>query len=215
MKIIAYIWLISFCTLAYAGDNHVHIEQVNGGDNVDIDITQIGYDNEINFSFDHQNNVFDLSQTGSGNYIGWVSYWGSGKSWGGDVDGTNNNESVMQLNGATYGRHIWGNSNDVDVYQNGTHTHNLDIHANSVDHDLWQEGSGSHYNHTYFYGSSSYSDTNIMQKGTGSHNSQVTLQGSYATTLNVLQQGSINQTYSLTQNCQTVGGCSVSVTQGN
>ena len=54
-----------------------------------------------------------------------------------------------------------------------------------------------------------------MQKGTGSHNSQVTLTGSYATTLNVLQQGSVNQTYSLTQNCQTSNGCSVSVTQGN
>ena len=65
-----------FYTLSvYAGDNHVHIEQVSGGDNVDIDITQIGYDNEINFSFHHQNNVFDLSQTGSGNYIGYVSYW--------------------------------------------------------------------------------------------------------------------------------------------
>jgi hypothetical protein len=215
MKIIAYLWLLSYCAIAFGGDNHVHIEQVSGGDNVDIDITQIGYDNEINFSFDHQNNVFDLSQTGSGNYIGYVSYWGPGKSWGGDVDGTNNNESVMQLNGATYGRHIWGNSNDVDVYQNGTHTHNLDLHASSVDHDLWQEGSGSHYNHTYFYGSSSYSDTNIMQKGTGSHNSQVTLTGSYATTLNVLQQGSVNQTYSLTQNCQTSNGCSVSITQGN
>ena len=106
MKMIAYIWLISFCALSFAGDNHVHIEQVGGGDNVEIDVNQIGYDNEINFSFDHQNNVFNLNQTGSGNYIGWVSYWGSGKSWGGDVDGTNNNESVMQLNGATYGRHM-------------------------------------------------------------------------------------------------------------
>ena len=61
MKIIAYLWLLSFCTIAFGGDNHVHIEQVNGGDNVDIDITQIGYDNEINFSFDHQNNVFDYN----------------------------------------------------------------------------------------------------------------------------------------------------------
>ena len=101
MKIIAYLWLLSFCAIVFGGDNHVHIEQVNGGDNVELNISQIGYDNEINFSFDHQNNVFNLSQTGSGNYIGWVSYWGSGKSWGGDVDGTNNNESVMQLNGAT------------------------------------------------------------------------------------------------------------------
>ena len=52
-----------------------------------------------------------------------------------------------------------------------------------------------------------------MQKGTGSHNSQVTLTGSYATTLNGLQQGSVNQTYSLTQNCLNPSGCSISVTQ--
>ena len=75
----------------YAGpsdDNHVHIEQVNSGDGVDININQIGYDNYINFSFDHANNVFNLNQYGNGNSISWVPYWGSGKSWGGDVDGT-------------------------------------------------------------------------------------------------------------------------------
>ena len=55
----------------YAGtshDNHVHIEQVNSGDGVDININQIGYDNYINFSFDHANNVFNLNQYGNGNY---------------------------------------------------------------------------------------------------------------------------------------------------
>ena len=31
----------------------------------------------------------------------------------------------------------------------------------------------------------------------------------------VTQQGTTAQSYSLTQNCVTVGGCSVSVTQGN
>ena len=207
-----------FALAAFAGpsdDNHVHVEQVGSGDNLDINITQIGFDNEINFSFDHQNNVFDLLQSGNGNYIGWVSYWGSGKAWGGDVDGYNNNEYVRQYNGATYGRHIWGNNNDVDVYQNGTHTHNLDIHASDVEHDINQSGSGSHYNHTYFYGSTSTSETTIIQSGTGSHNSQIRLQGNQPTTLNLTQQGGTNQSYNLTQNCYTVGGCTVSITQGN
>jgi len=54
-----------------------------------------------------------------------------------------------------------------------------------------------------------------MQKGNANHNAQVVLQGTEETTLNLLQQGNTNQTYSLTQNCNTVGGCSVSVTQGN
>ena len=94
----------------------------------------------IQFSTNHANNTFDFLQIGSGNYIGWVSYWGSGKSWGGDVDGTNNTESVIQYDGATYGRHIWGDYNTVDVYQSGTHTHNLDIHVSNVDHEIHQEG---------------------------------------------------------------------------
>jgi len=210
--------LIAFVSDLRAGptdDNHIHVEQVGSGDDLSLNITQIGYDNEVNFSFDHAGNAFTFQQNGSGNYIGWVSYWGSGKSWGGDVDGIDNTESVIQYDGATYGRHIWGDYNTVDIYQNGSHTHNLDIHASSVDHELWQEGSGSHYNHTYFYGATSNSVTNITQKGSASHNSQITLQGNQPTTLNLLQQGSINQAYTITNSCYTAGGCTLNVTQGD
>ena len=204
---------LGWTSVASAGDNHVHMEQLSGGDNLDLTISQIGFDNEINFSFDHANNTFNFSQTGSGNYIGWVSYWGSGKGWGGDVDGTGNVENVSQTGGATYGRHIWENDNTIDVYQNGTHTFNMDVHASDVEVDLWQEGTGSHYAHVYFYGNSDGSISNVMQKGSANHNAQITLQGSYPTTLNLLQEGSTNKSYTLTQNCATVGGCSVSVTQ--
>ena len=196
-------------------DNHVHVEQVGSGDDLELNIDQMGYGNTIEFSFDHSGNVFNLSQSGNDNYIGWVSYWGSGKSWGGDVDGVNNNESVMQLNGATYGRHIWGNNNDVDIYQNGTHTHNLDIHVSNVDHDVWQDGQGSHYNQTYFYGSTLGSDTNVSQTGDANHNSQIRIYGNQPVTLNLTQQGGTNQSYILNQSCYTTGGCSITVTQGN
>ena len=127
----------------------------------------------------------------------------------------NNNEAVMQLNGATYGRHIWGNNNDVDIYQNGTHTHNLDIHVSNVDHDVWQDGQGSHYNQTYFYGSTHGSDTNVSQTGDANHNSQIRIYGNQPVTLNLTQQGSTNQSYILNQSCYTTGGCSITVTQGN
>ena len=208
--------LISLISLpVYAGDNHVHVEQVNGGDNLSLTATQQGYDNMIQFSTNHANNTFDFLQIGSGNYIGWVSYWGSGKSLGGDVDGTNNTESVIQYDGATYGRHIWGDYNTVDVYQSGTHTHNLDIHVSNVDHEIHQEGSGTHYNQTYFYGSTHNSDTSIMQTGSANHTSRITITGNRPTTLNLTQQGGTNQTYNLTQSCYTNGGCTVNVTQGN
>ena len=208
--------LIIATPVAFAGDNHVHVEQVgNGGDNVDLTINQIGYDNTINFSFGHINNTFNFLQEGDGNSISWVSYWGSGKSWGGDVDGANNTEEVAQYDGATYGRHILGDNNDVDVYQHGEHTFNLDIHADDTDVDLWQEGTGSHYAHTYFYGTADGSEVDVKQKDSANHNAQIKLQGTQPTILNLLQQGSTNQSYTITNTCYTAGGCTVNLTQGN
>lgn len=202
--------LISLST--WADENHVHVEQVESGD-VDLSIIQTGYNNKVDFSFAHGGNTFNFIQTGNGNSISWVSYWGSGKAWGGDVDGTNNTENVEQIGGATYGRHIWGNSNTVSVTQSGSHTHNIDVHSSQVEHEILQSGSGSHYAQTYFYGSATGSDSTISQTGSGNHNAQVTLQGSYPTTLNLSQSGSTNKTYTLTQNCATTSGCSVTVTQ--
>ena len=207
-----------FAAQCFAGptdDNHIHVEQVEGGDDVSLTINQLGYGNEVQFSFAHANNVFNLTQHGTGNYIGWVSYWGSGKSWGGDVDGSDNTETVLQYDGATYGRHIWGDDNTVDVYQHGSHTFNLDIHADDTNVELWQEGTGSHYAHSYFYGSADGSDVDLTQKDGANHNAQIRLQGTQPTTLNLLQQGSTNQSYTLTQTCYTVGGCTVNVSQGN
>jgi len=207
-----------FTAQCYAGptdDNHIHVEQVNGGDDVSLTINQLGYGNEVEFSFAHTNNVFNLTQHGSGNYIGWVSYWGSGKSWGGDVDGSDNTETVLQYDGATYGRHIWGDDNTVDVYQHGSHTFNLDIHADDTNVELWQEGTGSHYAHSYFYGTADGSDVDLTQKDGANHNAQIRLQGTQPTTLTLLQQGSTNQSYTITNTCYTVGGCTVNVSQGN
>ena len=208
------ILLLFFMSKLQAGDNHVHIDQVGtGGDEVTLTIDQVGHKNEIDFSFAHSGNSFDLSQTGNGNSISWVSYWGSGKSWGGDVDGTNNTETVSQTGGATYGRHIWGNNNTVNVTQNGSHTHNIDIHTDDVDHDVSQTGSGSHYSHVYYYGSQDGSNVNLTQQDGANHNAQIRLQGNYPTTLNLLQKGSTNQSYTLTHNCQTTSGCTITVTQ--
>ena len=208
-----------FVAQCYAGptdDNHIHVEQVgNGGDNLSLTVNQLGYGNFIEFSYAHASNTFNLSQTGSGNSISWVSYWGSGKSWGGDVDGSGNTETASQTGGATYGRHILGDNNTVQVYQNGTHTFNLDIHTDDADVELWQEGQGSHYAHAYFYGTQDGSQVDMMQKDGANHNAQIRLQGSEPTTLNLLQQGGTNQSYTLTQNCVTVGGCTVNVSQGN
>ena len=61
----------------------------------------------------------------------------------------------------------------------------------------------------------SNNDVDLIQGGNASHSATITLNGSYGTDLDLTQQGGTAQSYSLTQDCQTSGGCSVSVTQGN
>ena len=201
-------------TFVNAGDNHVHIDQVGtDGDEVTLTIDQIGYNNEIDFSFAHSENTIILKQVGANNKISWVPYWGSGKAWGGDIDGTNNNLNIYQEGGATYGGHVWGNTNDIDIIQKGTHTHYLDIHMDGVDHDVLQEDGGTSYSHVYYYGTADGSIANIQQKGGGSHNATITLQGNQPTNMTLIQDSTSNKAYSITQNCVTVGGCTVSVTQ--
>ena len=50
VSMIRFLALLLLAAPAYAGDNHVHVEQVGSGDNVDLTVDQIGYDNIINFT---------------------------------------------------------------------------------------------------------------------------------------------------------------------
>lgn len=128
-------------------------------------------------------------------------------------------------------------ANDGD--EGGGHTLNLDIHGSSNSLAGYQRnGNANLYSaHTatvYFYSSSNsfyvvqetdgtktaslktYNNGNtgsLTQSGSGAHNAAVILNGAYPTTFNLNQQSNSAQSYSLTQNCQTSGGCSVSVTQ--
>ena len=245
-----------------ADDNHVHVDQVNGGDNFEFTVDQYGYNNLIRFSFDHQNNTVNLDQIGNNLYIGYTDDWGSGYSWGGDLDGTNNVLTIKQ-NTTTgnspannyFGFHIQGNNNTVKFGQgwfvNDTATTwsidndeygglymRLDIHGdyNSYIGTQRNDDSGdtaqayinlySDYNDVYtqqrqgdhYLSLTTYSDYNeawITQKGEGDHQATITLNGTYGTDLYLMQQSSTQQSYTLSQDCQTVGGCSVSVTQGN
>ena len=85
---------------------------------------------------------------------------------------------------------IYGDNNDVYVrqMQNGNKTLNLTINSD------WNEAS-------------------IVQKKSGAHTATINLTGTEPTNLSLTQTGDTNQSYSLTQNCVTVGGCSVSITQ--
>jgi hypothetical protein len=254
---------ISLSNIALAG-NSVFIEQITTSDDTTITINQDGQDNSVNLSMAHDDNTLNFNQVGNNNTISWVSYWGSGRSWGGDLDGTNNTLKFEQYNtlgtdSNRIGFHMPGNNNELHVCQGaifssstdttcsgtaaqeyGGHTANLDVHANGNSVKVGQEtgtGNADHYAQIYYYNGDN-NDTfvtqkgnanktlnmivrtdggeqEIMQKGDGSHTATIDLTGSYHTDMTLTQQGNTTQSYSLTQNCQTSGGCTVGVTQGN
>ena len=126
---------------------------------------------------------------------------------------------------------------DYDNYEPGGNFLRLDIHGDNNDFSGSQKMDSSSTNHSMtvnLYSNSNdvfaqqwangnktlnlttYNDSNIVdieQKSTGAHSATITLSGTYATTLDLLQQGSTAQSYSLTQSCATLGGCSISVIQ--
>ena len=258
--------LLSLCWFAIfvnAGDNHIHVQQVNSGDNFDFTVDQIGHDNLIRFSFDHQDNTLNLDQVGNNLYIGYTDTWGSGYSWGGDLDGLRNDIDIRQkcsfatCNDNDFGFHIWGDDNNVifgqgyEINNSLTPTWNydgtepggnyvrLDIHGSDNDFKGSQKQDSSSVTHSMTW--NIYGDNNdvfskqmqnanktltgtinndgntvsTVQKKNGAHTATISLDGTYGTTLSLTQTGDTAQSYSLTQTCNTVGGCTVSVTQGN
>jgi hypothetical protein len=130
-----------------------------------------------------------------------------------------------------------GSLDTVDDYEYGGHSVILDIHGSDNKFLGSQRSNNSgheHSNTTYIYGNdndvfavqwgdqdktinltiyNNNNDVDIIQRDSSSHSATITLNGSYGTDLDLTQKGSTAQSYSLSQNCQTAGGCSVSVTQ--
>jgi len=255
-------FLLLFCTSVLA--NEIYVSQTGSGDNLNLQILQDGEDNKIDMSIgNHTNNTIEIEQKGDDGYVGYTSAWGSGYSWGGDIDGDSNSLSIKQLcnqapscGGDRFEFHISGSNNDVDFaqgyhvtntgtllavddYEYGGHFVRLDIHGSNNTFLGSQRSNNSgheHSNITNIYGSNndvytrqesnqnktlnltinnSNNDVDIIQKGSATHSATVTISGSYGTDLDLLQQGGTAQSYSLTQSCATVSGCSVAVTQGN
>ena len=259
--------LISLFSLsAIAGpsdDNHIHVEQVQTGDNFDLTIDQFGFGNMIRFSANHDNNTLNLLQVGNNMYIGYTDAWGSGYNWGGDLDGDGNEVDIRQkcsyatCNETDFQFHIWGDDNEV-VFGQGYENNNsltpnwnydgnepggnfvrLDIHGDDNKFKGSQKQDSSSISHSII--ANIYADNNdvyvkqmqngnktltlniyndwnevdIIQRKNGAHTATITLTGTNPTDLFLTQTGNTAQTYSLSQNCVTAGGCSVSITQGN
>jgi hypothetical protein len=110
------------------------------------------------------------------------------------VQGNFNNGTVKQSNDGEKRAFIsvTGNNDVFNVQQSGTGLHYL---------DLTLTGNGN--------------NANITQKDSGNHKATINLiNAGGASNATLVQQGSTAQVYSITQQCATLSGCSVSVTQG-
>ena len=227
-------------TVLQAGyDNKIDFS-VGGTNNV-VDLLQQGNGGYIGYTSAWGSGLAwggDLD--GDYNNLNIVQTCNQGSSCGGDrfefhIQGNSNDVDFYQ------GYHVTSSGTvlEIDDYEYGGHFTRLDIHGDNNKFLGSQRSNNPGHEHsiiTNIYGNSndvytrqesnqdktlnltinnSYNDVDMIQKGSATHTATVTLSGTYATTLYMLQQGGTAQSYTLSQTCATVGGCSVSVTQGN
>ena len=230
--------LLFFTAQVFADDNIISLEQ--SGDNLQLGIDQFGHSNEIEMldsnSYitassldmylvqynDHSTAlpnsiVFDeVSGTGNQMKLGQGIDWNTLDS---DTDLTWSYDNY-EGGGHEIGITLYGDYNQVAVQQtnqtDATDGHDFDLHLAGDNNEvkIKQQSSGAKNIDLTIY--NDYNDVFIRQKGANAtHNANVTLDGLYGTDLILKQFGTITQTYSISINCMTIGGCSTTVQQGN
>ena len=221
---------------ANADDNTITMEQ--SGNNFQLGIDQIGHSNQI-LMFDNssfitassldmylvqyntnpsamENKIVFDELTGSGNQmklaqgVAWTTLDSeTDLTWYGDA---------YESGGHDIGITMYGDGNQLAVQQTNqtgaSDGHNFDLHlagdSNKV--QIKQQSNGRKNTDLTIY--NDYNDVFIRQKGNGAtHNANITLDGLYGTDLTLKQMSTTNQTYSISIDCMTIGGCSTSVTQ--
>ena len=218
--------------ITIADDNVINITQ--SGDSLDLEIEQVGFNNEVgmldsnsyinnapnldihivqyNFTANLNKILFD-EVSGSNNTF----KLGQGVAWQSDgsytYDGAEGGGHYMEID-------LYGSNNSLKWHQTNqsgaTDGHDFNFHLAGDWNEIngRQQSSGAKEMNLTIYNDDN--DVTLRQKGANTtHTANITLDGSEGTTLTLIQLGTTAQTYSLSQNCVTVGGCSVSVTQGN
>ena len=138
-----------------------------------------------------------------------------------DVVGNNNTVAVRQRNngGATSGHSAWvsingsGNTALVNQFDNNDKRFFGIVTGSNSMFDITQQGTGNHYLDINLSGNGHSVTSN--QKDAGSHRATVHLVNAGGpSTVNLVQQGATGQIYNISQNCATMTGCTVTITQG-
>lgn len=107
-----------------------------------------------------------------------------------------------------------GGTHNVTQANNGEKLAFVNITGSFNSETIVQSGTGNHFLDLTLSGNGN--SANITQTGSGSHKATINLVNAGGpSSATVIQQGSTNQIYSITQQCANLSGCSVSVTQGN
>jgi hypothetical protein len=168
-------------TLKQKGENNVILFGITGNSNtttVDQGVTTGADDNRVEFDINGDSNILSITQNHN-NTVG-----NNGHYIAVDIDGDINNVNTSQLNDSDKKAFIsvQGDDNDIDVNQ-------------------W--GSGSHYTEIAV---GSDQTVDITQDGSGNHNASISMSG-YESGLDLTQDSSTGQTYSINQNCVNANGC--------
>ena len=214
----------------YADDNQITIKQE--GDNFELDVTQIGYNNVVKMWrttewIDGIDNTIIIKQANDRGYSGDQNVIEIRRVWGdrntlklgqGYQVGTNGNFSIDNAEyGDTFAHiNITGDDNNVLMTQRtnaSSSGHKYWLHLEGDDNDIYtvQREGGSQYINLDIY--TDGNDVDLIQKMDGDHYMSVVLRGTEPTTIGVTQASNQNKSYSVTNYCYTVGGCSISVTQ--
>lgn len=182
--------------------NPTHTNKINtfnnrGTNDSRVYVEQIGNDNTIN-----------VDQSGTRNNS--VTYNGNGSFNNVDITQSSTSPTATNYTEVT----VNGNSNNVDLTQSstgGTKGAFISISDSNNSVTVLQKDSGSHYLNLNLSGGNKTAD--VTQQGSGNHQADITLSGTGTRTLNLMQQGTTAQSYSINSNC--AGSCQpISVIQG-
>ena len=186
--------------LSFSGD-------ISGSDNeivIHQEHKQVGtFRNEVQiYDFDGSNNYVEIRH-GSDRWNGFgttprtddTEY--SGHEYTLDLDGDNNTILGAQRNPDDTGQWaqvgVYADNNEVHTIQGNYNDKNLQVY-------IWNDDN----------------TVDVRQHGTKEATAYVDLTGAYGTTFTLEQNNTTNAVnYTVFQNCQTAGGCSISVTQQN
>ena len=222
----------------YADDNVISLEQ--SGNNLQLGIDQFGHSNEIKMldsnSYITATNLdmylvqYNSHQTALPNEIVFDEVSGTGNQmkicqgcgWNTLDSDTDLTWTYDEYEGGGHEVNLtlYGDYNQVAVQQtnqtDATDGHDFDLHlaGDSNEVKIKQQSSGAKDIDLTIY--NDYNDVFVRQKGANAtHNATITLDGLYGTDLILKQLGTTTQTYSISIDCMTVGGCSATVQQGN